>query len=74
MLVLSRKENESVMIGDDVELVIVEIRPEIKKVRLGFNAPRNVAIHRKEVWLAINEESAAIIAEREALTGNPDEL
>lgn len=74
MLVLSRKEGESVMIGDDVELIIVEIRPEFKKVRLGFNAPRNLTIHRKEIWLAINEESAAIIAEREALTGTPDEL
>lgn len=55
MLVLSRQRDETVMVGDDVEITVVDIRPD-GKVRLGFTAPREVPIHRKEVWLAINRE------------------
>lgn len=51
MLVLSRKTNESIAIGDDIRLVIVEIRGD--KVRLGIDAPRDVSVHRHEVYLAI---------------------
>ena len=51
MLVLSRQKDESIMIGDEIEIMIVDIRGD--KVRLGFNAPRNVKVHRKEIWLAI---------------------
>ena len=54
MLVLSRQKDESIMIGDDVEIVIVDVRGD--KVRLGINAPRNVAVHRKEIFLAIQKE------------------
>ena len=42
------------MIGDDVEIIIVDFRGD--KVRIGINAPRNVDVHRKEVWLAIKKE------------------
>ena len=54
MLVLSRQKDESIMIGDDVEIVIVDVRGD--KVRLGINAPRNIAVHRKEIYLAIQKE------------------
>jgi carbon storage regulator len=54
MLVLSRCKDESIMIGDDVEIVIVDIRGD--KVRLGINAPRGVSVHRKEIFLAIQKE------------------
>ena len=54
MLVLSRQKDESIMIGDDVEIVIVDVRGD--KVRLGINAPRNIAVHHKEIYLAIQKE------------------
>ena len=54
MLVLSRQKDESIMIGDDVEITIVDVRGD--KVRLGINAPRNISVHRKEIYLAIQKE------------------
>ncbi len=54
MLVLSRQKDESIMIGDDVEITIVDVRGD--KVRLGINAPRNIAVHRKEIYNAIQNE------------------
>ena len=51
MLVLSRYRNESIMIGEDVEIMIVDIRDD--RVQLGINAPRSIPIHRKEVYKAI---------------------
>ena len=54
MLVLSRIKNESIMINDDVEITIVDIRGD--KVRLGIVAPKNVSVHRKEVYEAIQRE------------------
>lgn len=56
MLVLSRQKDESIMIGDDVEITIVDVRGD--KVRLGINAPRNVQVHRKEIYLLIQKEKA----------------
>lgn len=53
MLVLTRQREESVMVGDDVEITVVDIRGD--KVRLGFDAPPNVSIYRKEVHKAIRE-------------------
>ncbi len=47
MLVLSRKKNESVVIGENVEITIVDVRGD--KVRLGINAPRDISVHRKEI-------------------------
>jgi carbon storage regulator len=54
MLVLSRQKDESIMIGDDVEITIVDVRGD--KVRLGINAPRTVSVHRKEIYLALQKE------------------
>ena len=54
MLVLSRQKDESIMIGDDVEITIIDVRGD--KVRLGINAPREVSVHRKEVYEAIKRE------------------
>ena len=54
MLVLSRQKDESIIIGDDVEITIVDVRGD--KVRLGINAPRSITVHRKEVYEAIQRE------------------
>ena len=56
MLVLSRKKNESIVINDDITILVVEIRGD--KVRLGIEAPKEVPVHRREVFDAIhrNEE------------------
>jgi len=54
MLVLSRKIDESIMIGDDVELVIVDVRGD--KVRLGITAPKCIPVHRREIYDAIQRE------------------
>lgn len=51
MLVLSRKKNESIVINDDIKIVVVEIRGD--KVRLGVEAPKEVPVHRREVYDAI---------------------
>ena len=50
MLILSRKRNEKVMINDNITVLVVEISGD--KVRLGFDAPQEIAIHREEVYLA----------------------
>lgn len=54
MLVLSRKINESIIIGDDIVITIVDIRGD--KVRVGINAPQKVPVHRQEVYEAIERE------------------
>ena len=56
MLVLSRQRDETIMIGDEVEITVVDIRGD--KVRLGINAPRTIHVHRKEVYEAIQRENA----------------
>ena len=55
MLVLSRKKNESIVINDDITIVVVEIRGD--KVRLGVDAPKEVPVHRREVFDAIHRDS-----------------
>jgi carbon storage regulator len=55
MLVLSRHRDESIMIGDDVVVTIVDIRGD--KVRLGINAPQDIPVHRREVYEAIQREN-----------------
>lgn len=54
MLVLTRKKNEAIMIGDDIQVVVVDIRGD--KVRLGIDAPKEVSVHRREVYEAIRRE------------------
>ena len=55
MLVLSRQRDETIMIGDSVEITVVDIRGD--KVRIGINAPALVAVHRKEVYDSIRREN-----------------
>jgi carbon storage regulator len=55
MLVLSRKKNESIVINDDITIVVVEIRGD--KVRLGVEAPKEVPVHRNEVYEAIRRNN-----------------
>ncbi len=55
MLVLSRQRDETIMIGDEVEITVVDIRGD--KVRLGITAPRHIQVHRKEVYDAIKREN-----------------
>ena len=80
MLVLSRQRDESIMIGDDVEIIVVDVRGE--KVRLGINAPPHIPVHRKEVYEAIKREKEAAahggvpgpvesLAKRKAPPGEP---
>ena len=57
MLVLSRKKNESIVINDDITIVVVEIRGD--KVRLGVEAPKEVPVHRREVFDAIHRGESA---------------
>ena len=54
MLVLTRKTNQSIMIGDDVEVSVLAVSRD--KIRLGITAPRDVPVFRKEVYLSIKEE------------------
>lgn len=56
MLVLSRKKNESIVINNDITIVVVEIRGD--KVRLGVEAPKEVPVHRREVYDAIKRNAA----------------
>jgi len=55
MLVLSRQRDETIMIGDEIEITVVDIRGD--KVRLGITAPTRIAVHRKEVYDAISDEN-----------------
>ena len=57
MLVLARKLNESIMIGDDIEVVIIDIKGD--QVKLGIRAPKNVTVHRMEIYQDIKQENIA---------------
>jgi carbon storage regulator len=57
MLVLTRKSNQSIMIGDDIEVSVLAIMGE--KVRIGIQAPRDIPVFRKEVYLEIQQEQLA---------------
>ncbi len=54
MLVLSRYKDESIMIGEEIEVTVVDVRGN--KVRLGITAPRSIPVHRKEVYEAIHRQ------------------
>ena len=67
MLVLSRKKNESIVINNDITIVVVEIRGD--KVRLGVEAPKEIPVHRREVYDAIKRSEANDQGEKST---NPD--
>lgn len=69
MLILSRKLNEKIMIGDDISISVIEIRGD--QVKLGVDAPRSVKVFRREVFDAIMEENKAA-AESAAIPPNVD--
>jgi carbon storage regulator len=61
MLVLTRKTGEAIQIGDDIEITVLSVQGD--QIKLGINAPKNVEIHRKEIYLSIqesNNEAASI--------------
>ena len=64
MLVLTRKSNQSIMIGDDIEVSVLSVMGE--KVRIGISAPRDIPVFRKEVYLEIQQDRAT------AAAGNAD--
>lgn len=55
MLVLTRKVNQSIVIGDEIEVVVLEVRGE--QVRIGVRAPKSITVHRKEVYEQIRQEN-----------------
>jgi carbon storage regulator len=65
MLVLTRKSNQSIMIGDDIEVSVLSVMGE--KVRIGIQAPRTIPVFRKEVYLEIQQEQAQAGGAREEL-------
>jgi carbon storage regulator len=70
MLVLSRKKNESIIINDHITVTVVEIRGD--KVRLGIDAPKEISVHRREVYEAIqNQAKAARDAGASAVVPDP---
>ncbi len=75
MLVLSRRKDETIMVGDEVEITIVDVRGDT--VRLGIKAPRSVSVHRKEIYDAIQAENIAAAQEStpaETTAGGLDSL
>lgn len=72
MLVLTRKTNQSIMIGDEIEVSVLAVSGD--KVRLGISAPRDVPVFRKEVYLVIQEERPGSAAAGGAERGSLDDL
>jgi carbon storage regulator len=72
MLVLTRKSNQSIMIGDDIEVSVLAVMGE--KVRIGISAPRDVPVFRKEVYLEIKLDEAPDGDQREAVAKALEEL
>lgn len=64
MLVLSRKKDERIIIGDQITVMVIEIRGD--KVRLGIDAPKEVTVHREEVYEAIRREQQANVSSVDA--------
>ena len=72
MLVLTRKSNQSIMIGDEIEISVLSIMGE--KVRIGIEAPRSVPVFRKEVYLEIQQDSSSPDEDRKAVDEALDQL
>jgi carbon storage regulator len=69
MLVLTRKSNQSIMIGDDIEVSVLSVMGE--KVRIGIQAPQEIPVFRKEIYLEIHREDAPV--EGDAARGKVDD-
>ncbi len=63
MLALTRKVGESIVIGDNVEITVIAVTGD--QIKLGIDAPRSISIHRKEIFLQIQEENKAAAATSE---------
>ncbi len=72
MLVLTRKTNQSIMIGDDIEVSVLAVAKD--KIRLGITAPKDVPVFRKEVYLSIKQEAADAEAARARVSEALNEL
>ena len=70
MLVLSRKKDESIIINDHIRVTVVEIRGD--KVRLGIDAPKDVTVHRREVYEAIQNQLKAHEDQGSSPVGSPE--
>jgi carbon storage regulator len=68
MLVLTRKSNQSIMIGDDIEVSVLSVMGE--KVRIGIQAPQKVPVFRKEIYLEIHREAGVVAGDRDG--GGPN--
>lgn len=64
MLVLTRRANQSIMIGNDVVVTVLEVRGD--QVRVGISAPRSVSVHREEVWIELEKANRAAASPSEA--------
>jgi carbon storage regulator len=64
MLALTRRIGETIVIGDDIEVTVIAVTGE--QIKLGIHAPRNISIHRKEIYLQIQEENKAAAATSDA--------
>ncbi len=60
MLVLARRLNESIIIGDDIEVVVIDIKGD--QVKLGIRAPKRISVHRKEIYEEIQQENIAAMS------------
>jgi carbon storage regulator len=69
MLVLTRKSNQSIMIGDEIEVSVLSVMGE--KVRIGIQAPQKVPVFRKEIYLEIHREATGVVA---APDGQPEKV
>jgi carbon storage regulator len=68
LLVLTRKSNQSIMIGDDIEISVLSVIGE--KVRIGIQAPQEIPVFRKEIYLEIHRDEIEVVQE----TATPSEL
>ncbi len=72
MLILTRKSGESITIGDDIKIQVIEIKG--KQVRIGIDAPRKYAIHREEIYIRIQDENKRAASKAPLMVGELDTI